>query len=82
MAAIVSSCDESGNAILSQRNKFYKGDVLELLLPKQPPIAFTVEDMYDDDGAELEDTRHAQMNIHTRLPVPAPKYAVIRKKNP
>ena len=82
VAAIVNSCDEDGNAILRQRNKFYKGDVLELLLPKQPPIAFTVEDMYDDEGAELEDTRHAQMNIHTRLPVPAPKYAVIRKKNP
>ena len=82
VAAIVNSCDEDGNAVLSQRNKFYKGDVLELLLPKQPPIAFTVGHMYDDEGNELEDTRHAQMNIHTRLPAAAPRYAVIRKKNP
>lgn len=79
VAAIVQSCDEDGNAVLSQRNKFYKGDRLELLLPGKRPVEFTVEHMYDDEGAELEDTRHAQMNIHIKLPCAVPKYAVIRK---
>lgn len=79
VAAIVKACDEDGSAVLSQRNKFYKGDRLELLLPDQAPIEFTAEHMYDDEGAELEDTRHAQMNIHIKLPCAAPKYAVIRK---
>lgn len=79
VAAIVNECDDSGSAVISQRNKFYRGDVLELLLPSEPPVRFIAEHMYDDEGEELEDTRHAEMNIHIKLPVRAPKYAVIRK---
>lgn len=79
VAAVVQSCGGDGSAVLSQRNKFYKGDRLELLLPGQKPIEFTAEHMYDDEGNELGDTRHAQMNIHIKLPTAAPKYSVIRK---
>ena len=79
VAAVVESCDEEGNAVLFQRNKFYVGDELELLTPDDEPIKFKVEHMYNAEGEEISDTRHAMMEIHMRLPVFAPKNSILRK---
>ncbi len=79
VAAVVEECGADGSAVLSQRNKFYRGDELELLIPGKKPVKFTVDKMFNADGEEIEDTRHAMMEIHTLLPVCAPKYSVIRK---
>lgn len=79
VAAVVEECGADGSAVLSQRNKFYRGDELELLIPGKKPVKFTVDKMFNADGEEIEDTRHAMMEIHTSLPVCAPKYSVIRK---
>ena len=76
---MVEECGVDGSAVLSQRNKFYRGDELELLIPGKKPVKFTVDKMFSADGEEIEDTRHAMMEIHTSLPVCAPKYSVIRK---
>ena len=79
VAAVVEDCDAEGNAVLFQRNKFYKGDELELLKSDGAPIAFTVEHMYNAEGEEIDDTRHAMMEIHMKLPTVAEKYSIIRK---
>ncbi len=79
VAAVVENCDDSGNATLSQRNKFYRGDELELLIPGETPLKFTVEKMFNAEGEEIEDTRHAMMEIRMKLPVYAPKYSIVRK---
>ncbi len=79
VAAVVESCDDSGIAVLSQRNKFYRGDELELLIPGETPLKFTVEKMFNAEGEEIEDTRHAMMEIRMKLPVYAPKYSIVRK---
>ena len=79
VAAIVESCDRDGNATLTQRNKFFKGDRLELLLQQGGPVEFSAEHMCDTEGNELEDTRHAMMEIHMKLPVWAPKNTIVRK---
>lgn len=79
VAAVVEECGADGSAVLSQRNKFYRGDELELLIPGKKPVKFTVDKMFNADGEEIEDTRHAMMGIHTSLPVCAPRYSVIRK---
>ena len=77
--AQVESCDEEGNAILSQRNKFYKGDTLELATPHQPPVSFTVDYMENGAGEEIESTPHPTMEIRMKLPHWAPKYSFLRK---
>ncbi len=79
VAAVVENCDDSGSAVLSQRNKFYCGDELELLIPGETPLKFTVEKMFNAAGEEIEDTRHAMMEIRMKLPVYAPKYSIVRK---
>jgi putative protease len=79
VAAIVESCDEDGNAVLTQRNKFTADDELELIGPELAPVKFKVEHMYNEQGEEIFDTRHAMMKIHTKLPCEAPRLAIVRK---
>lgn len=79
IVAVVERCERDGQAVLSQRNKFYQGDTLELLLADGAPVSFTAGQMSDGEGNEIFDTRHAKMEIHIRLPVQAPKGTVIRK---
>jgi putative protease len=79
VVAMVEDCDEAGNARLTQRNKFYAGDALELLTPEGPPIPFTAEAIFDGEGNPISDTPHPMMALAMRLPVRAPKYAIVRK---
>ena len=80
VAAVVESCDEQGNAVLTQRNKFCTGDELELLLPGCAPQSFTAGCMYNSEGEKITDTRHAMMEIHMRLPVCAPRWSILRRR--
>ena len=79
VAAVVESCNDNGEAVLCQRNKFSLGDELELLTPDGAPVKFTTEHMYNADGEEINDTRHAMMEIHMRLPKYAPRLSIVRK---
>ena len=78
--AVVQSCNGEGDAILTQRNKFYKGDTLELVRPGEKPVPFAVRQMFDADGMEIEDTRRAMMEIHMKLPCAAPPFSIVRKR--
>ena len=77
--AVVENCDEKDMALLTQRNKFSRGDRLELLLPDREPVAFAAEQLFDADGAQIEDTRRAMMPFRMRLPVYAPPLCILRK---
>ena len=79
VAAVVMSCDNEGNALLTQRNKFYKGDELELLLPDREPVCFKAEHIYDVNGNEIENTAHAMMEFSMRLPFAVPENTIVRK---
>ena len=79
VAAVVERCDEEGNAVLTQRNKFCLGDRLELRMPEGEPIGFTPERMFNAEGEEIQDTRHPMMEIHMRLPRRAPRLSIVRK---
>ena len=80
VAAYVVSCDEAGNAVLTQRGRFWKGDTLELLIPGQKPLAFTVGDMKNAEGESIDYCPHPEMEIRMTLPVPAPEYAILRRQ--
>ena len=80
IVAVVESCDEDGNAVVTQRNKFLKGDELELLTPTDEPIRFTVSEMTDAEGEPIPDARHPMMEVHLKLPKEAPRLSVLRKR--
>ena len=76
---MVEDCDGAGNARLTQRNKFCRGDMLELLTNVAPPQTFPAGEMFDEDGAPLEVANHAMMTIRLRLPRYAAPLSILRK---
>ena len=78
VCAIVTECDEQGNAVLSLRNKFAAGDSVELVGPDFRPMAFEVSMMQDMDGAPLEQPRTPQMLFRMKLPCRVPAYSILR----
>ena len=76
--AQVESCDQDGNAVLSLRNKFAKGDRVELVAPGLEPIAFDVPMMEDMEGADLEEPRNPQMLFRMKLPAAVQPLALLR----
>ena len=80
VVAVVESCDGEGNALLSQRNRFFAGDALDLLMPGKAPVSFTVGPLYNAEGQPVEAANHPQMSLRVRLPLPAPPLSFLRKK--
>ena len=76
--AIVTACDEQGNATLSLRNKFAAGDTVELVGPDTKPFAFTVPMMEDLEGNPLAEPRTPQMEFRMKLPKPVPAWSILR----
>lgn len=76
--AIVTACDEQGNATLSLRNKFAAGDRVELVGPDTKPFAFTVPMMEDLEGNPLAEPRTPQMEFRMKLPKPVPAWSILR----
>ena len=76
--ALVTACDEEGNAILSLRNKFAVGDTVEVVGPDTKPYSFQVPAMKDAKGHPLEEARNPQMVFEMKLPKPVPALSILR----
>ena len=80
VVAVVESCSVQGEALLSQRNRFFRGDELELLIPGKVPIPFKAEKLYDEQGAPIDSTPRAMMFFRTVLPCEVPPMSILRKR--
>lgn len=80
VCAVVKECDETGNALLEQRNRFFVGDNAELLMPGCDPVALTIPPLYNGAGEPIESAPHPMMDVRLRLPVQAPPMSVLRTK--
>lgn len=81
VVAMVDGYDEStGETILSQRNRFFVGDELEIVPPKGDFIPYTVESMKNEDNEEISSAPHAQQIIKMHLPERFPERTMLRKK--
>ena len=79
ICAIVESCDESGKALCSLRNKFASGDALEAVGPDTRPFAVTAGNMSDADGIPLSEPRTPQMKFYMQLSKQVPPYTILRR---
>ena len=79
VCAVVESCDSEGNAVLTQRNKFFSGDMLELMTNDSEPIEFTAGEIRDADDNLIASTPHPMMELHMRLPRPCGRLSLLRK---
>jgi putative protease len=79
VCAIVDSCDDEGNAVLTQRNKFFAGEQVELVTAGERPVCFTVGEMRNAQGEVIDSTPHAMMEIHMHLPAKATRLSILRR---
>ncbi|MBQ3530089.1 MAG: U32 family peptidase [Oscillospiraceae bacterium] len=79
VCAIVESCDENGLALCSLRNKFSKGDTLEVVGPDKKPVAFAAGEMTTVEGQPLDEPRTPQMQFYLQLPEAVPAMSILRR---
>ena len=58
-----------GRLLLTQRNRFFRGDVVEVLMPRAGYEVLTIEELFDEEGSPLECAPHPMQ----RLQVPSAK---------
>lgn len=69
-----------GCAVLSQRNRFFRGDVLNVLSPGGEPWDLPTDAMTDGDGLPLETANHAEMTVLVPTVQPIAEGAILRRK--
>lgn len=79
ICAIVETCDETGLALCSLRNKFHAGDPLEVVGPDLRPFPIVPADMTDSEGNPLEEPRTPGSLFCLRLPRPVPPCSILRR---
>lgn len=79
---VVAVCDGYKDGIMqvSQRNKFYKGDTIEILEPLGKPFSITIGKMYNEWGDEVYSTPHAMQRIFIPIKRQVKTGAFLRKR--
>ena len=80
VVAIVTACDESGNAVCSLRNKFAAGDELEAVGPDLRPFGLTAGAFTTAEGETVTEVRTPQSVFSMQLPKPVPAWTILRRK--
>lgn len=81
--ALVTGYDENKGAVaLQQRNRFRTGDVLEILSPDKKYFGKTlkIEEMYDENGAALDDAKLVQQTVYVPTEYKLAKGDILRKR--
>ena len=68
VVGVVTGYDEGRGLIeVTQKNKFYKGDVLNVLMPKGYRDPVTVEALYDEKFNEIDSCPHPEMKVYVKI---------------
>ena len=79
VVAVVEGCS-GGRIYAQQRNKFNRGDELEILTTQGEPIPLVAEHIFDEFGNEIETANHAMMKLYIGSDIVVPKNSIIRMK--
>lgn len=73
---------EGGYLRLSQRNRFFKGDVADILQPGKPSQTAPLDEIFNQDWEPIEAAPHAEMTVYwkTDLDVAPGAYLRIKKQ--
>ena len=81
IVGIVLDYDEkTGLAKVTQRNRFFKGDEIEIMQPGKDFTTQSVEILKDENMNDIEVANHAAMTLYIKTDVPVVKDAMLRKK--
>ena len=73
--------EQTGFAIIEQRNKFIIGEEIEFLTTKGKNFSQKVLEMYDMDGNKLEEAPHPQQIIKLKVDNPVLPFDMMRKES-
>ena len=82
VAAVAERC-EGGRLYASQRNRFFEGDELEIMIKGVEPVKVTVSDLRNEDGEAIENAPHPMMKLSfaCSADVPAGAYLRMQRKD-
>ena len=79
VVAVIEECRD-GRIYAEQRNKFNKGDEVEVLSPDGEPVILTASELFDEKGEPIETANHAAMKFSMTCDRIFPKNSIIRIK--
>lgn len=79
---VVAVCDDykDGTAFMTQRNRFFVGDTLDVLPPSGIPFNITVEQLFDESGNQIDVAPHAMQKLKMPCKTEIPSGSLLRKK--
>ena len=72
---------ENGRLYISQRNRFFEGDPVEILMPGTEPPVLTVTDLRNGDGEPVQAANHAVMDCSFVCSLEVPAGAFLRRES-
>lgn len=81
IVGVVKSYDsKTGIATLEQRNRFFKGDELEVMMPGEKSFAFKADYLTDENDNDIDVAPHPQMIIKVKPGRELKDFALLRKR--
>ena len=79
---VVAVCAGSSGlrAVLTQRNRFFRGDAAEVLEPGKEPYSITLDRIFDEAGEPIESANHAAMTVLLETDRPIAEGAILRRR--
>ncbi len=69
---------ENGVLYASQRNRFFEGDELEIMIKGKKPFKVRVRNLKNADGEKIDNAPHPMMSLSFDCPEPVPSGAYLR----
>lgn len=80
VVGVVKECDDEGNAVVMQKNKFSVGERIEVMQPFGDTFEFTAEAMQNEKGESINSAPHGKMMVRIKLPQKADVNSMLRKE--
>jgi len=78
---VIALCEgwENGILRLTQRNRFFRGDIADILEPGEKPFNIMLDEIYDENMNPIESAPHATMTVFVKCTHPVKAGAILRK---
>ena len=79
---VIAVCEDyhDGIAILSQRNRFFRGETADVLEVGEQPFDLPLDELFDQDGQPIESAPHATMPVLLKTERPLKRGAILRHR--
>ena len=71
---------KTGIATIEQRNRFFKGDEIEIIRPFKPSFSVVADYMTDGEDNEIDVAPHPQMTVKLKPGMEVGEFAILRKR--